>query len=81
MDIPETRYARTVDGIHIAYEVAGDGPVDLVYVPGWNTRVKMAWENPLDAKFLRSLASFSRLVLLDRRGFGLSDSVSHAPAS
>jgi pimeloyl-ACP methyl ester carboxylesterase len=77
MDIPDIRYAKTVDGIHIAYEVVGEGPVDLVYVPGWNTWVKLAWENPLDARFLESLASFSRLILLDRRGFGLSDSLSH----
>ncbi len=76
MDLPETRYAKTSDGVHLAYQVVGEGP-DLVYVPGWDSRVEASWDQPLDATFLRSLASSWRLVLVDRRGSGLSDSVSH----
>ena len=76
MEIPETHYAKASDGTHIAYQVVGEGP-DLVYVPGWDSRVEASWGQPLDAKFLRSLASSWRLVLVDRRGSGLSDSVSH----
>ena len=75
MDVPETRYAKTADGVYIAYQVVGEGPTDLVYVPGFSSRLELAWENPLDARFLRSLASYSRLVLIDRRGSGLSDPV------
>jgi class 3 adenylate cyclase len=82
MDVPATRYTRARDGAHIAYQVSGDGPIDLVYVPGWSSRLEMSWEQPLDARFFRSLASFSRLILVDRRGSGLSDSVSgDAPPS
>lgn len=76
--MPETRYARTADDAHIAYKVAGTGPIDLVYVPGWYSRLDLSWEQPLDARFLRSLASFSRLIMVDRRGIGLSDSVPRA---
>ena len=78
VNAPETRYARTADDTHIAYKVGGAGPIDLVYVPGWYSRLDVSWEQPLDAKFLRSLASFSRLIMVDRRGIGLSDSVPRA---
>jgi class 3 adenylate cyclase len=72
--IPETRYAKSA-GVNIAYQVAGDGPVDLVYVPGWVSHVELAWELPeLVAGFDR-LASFSRLILFDKRGTGMSDPV------
>jgi len=77
VDVPETRYAKTADGAYIAYRVAGKGPPDLVYVPDWNSRLDLSWEQPLDARFLRSLASFSRLIMLDRRGSGLSEALSH----
>ena len=76
MDIPETRYATTVDGVHIAYQVLGEGPSDLVFVPGFVFNVEhlwMAW--PQAAAFARRLASFSRLILFDRRGTGLSDHI------
>jgi class 3 adenylate cyclase len=78
VDVPETRYAKTADDAHIAYKVVGAGPIDLVYVPGWYSRLDVSWEQPLDARFLRSLASFSRLIMVDRRGIGLSDPVSRA---
>jgi class 3 adenylate cyclase len=67
------RYAKTVDGLHIAYQTAGDGPVDLVYAPGWVSNLECVWEMPDLGDFLRRLAGFSRLIVLDRRGSGLSD--------
>ena len=68
---PEIDYARSGD-VSIAYQVAGDGPVDLVVVP-FLTNIISLWEHPLAARFFTSLASFSRLILLDKRGTGLSD--------
>jgi pimeloyl-ACP methyl ester carboxylesterase len=79
MTTPETRYAKSGD-VHIAYQVVGDGPRDLVLVPGWVSHLEYEWEEPLFARFLRRLASFSRLILLDRRGTGLSDRVSALPS-
>jgi len=71
---PKTQYTRSGD-LHIAYQVVGQGPLDLVYVPGWVSHVELAWEEPTLASFLRRLASFSRLILFDKRGTGLSDRV------
>jgi pimeloyl-ACP methyl ester carboxylesterase len=71
---PETRYARSGD-VHIAYQTIGGGPFDLVYVPGWVSNVEACWEEPRYARFLARLASFSRLILFDKRGTGLSDRV------
>ena len=73
MDIPETRYAKTVDGLSIAYQVLGRGPVDLVLTPGWISNIDAAWDLPPLRSFGRQLASISRLILFDRRGSGLSD--------
>jgi pimeloyl-ACP methyl ester carboxylesterase len=75
---PETKYARSGD-IQIAYQVLGDGPVDLVYVPGWVTHLEYGWEEPSLARFYRRLASFSRLILFDKRGTGLSDQTTELP--
>jgi len=74
--VPETRYAKTGDGVHIAYQVIGDGPVDLVWVMGWTSNIEAIWEHPELARFLNRVASFSRLILFDKRGMGLSDRVS-----
>jgi class 3 adenylate cyclase len=71
---PETRYAKSGD-VHIAYQVVGEGALDLVFVPGLWSHVEFAWEEPSYARFLRRLASFSRLIMLDKRGTGLSDRV------
>jgi len=71
---PETRYAKSGE-VHLAYQVIGDGAVDLVFVPGWITHVELAWEDPLESAFLRRLASFCRLIVFDKRGTGLSDRV------
>jgi pimeloyl-ACP methyl ester carboxylesterase len=75
MPTPETRYAKTADGVHVAYQVVGDGPIDMVLVMGWVTNVEAMWEEPEFARFLGRLASFSRLILFDKRGVGLSDRV------
>jgi class 3 adenylate cyclase len=68
--LPEVRYARSADA-SIAYQVLGEGPVDLVYLPPWGNLV-WNWQWPPYAQFLRRLASFSRLIVIDRRGFGCS---------
>ena len=73
---PETQYARSGE-VNIAYQVVGEGPRDLVYVPGWVSNVEMMWEQTPLARFLERLASFSRLILFDKRGTGLSDRVSN----
>jgi pimeloyl-ACP methyl ester carboxylesterase len=78
IDIPKTRYAKS-SGLSIAYQVIGQGPQDLVYVPGWLSNVEMMWENPALASFLRRLASFTRLIVFDKRGTGLSDRVTELP--
>ncbi|MFY9608030.1 MAG: alpha/beta fold hydrolase [Blastocatellia bacterium] len=71
---PETKYARSGE-VNIAYQVAGSGPLDLVYVMGWVSNLDYFWEDPSYARFLNRLASFSRLILFDKRGTGLSDRV------
>jgi len=71
---PQTRFTRS-GNVHIAYQVVGDGPLDLVYIPGWVSHVELAWEEPTLASFLERLASFSRLIVFDKRGTGLSDRV------
>jgi len=71
---PRTRYARS-GKVNIAYQVIGDGPLDLVYVPGFVSSVEECWEQPGLAAFFERLASFTRLILLDKRGTGLSDRV------
>jgi pimeloyl-ACP methyl ester carboxylesterase len=76
--IPETRYARSGE-VSIAYQVTGRGEIDLVFVPGWVSHVEHGWEEPSYAPFLRRLAGFSRLILMDRRGTGLSDPVEALP--
>lgn len=70
----ETRYARSGE-VNIAYQVVGQGERDLVYVPGWVSNIEVMWEDPTLAHFLRRLASFSRLIIFDKRGTGLSDPV------
>jgi pimeloyl-ACP methyl ester carboxylesterase len=72
----ETRYVRTPDGLHIAYQVVGDGSTDLVFIPGWLSHdVEAQWDQPLLAHSLRRMAAFSRLIVFDQRGAGLSDPV------
>ncbi|HEV2884753.1 MAG TPA: alpha/beta fold hydrolase [Pyrinomonadaceae bacterium] len=71
---PETLYAKSGD-VNIAYQVIGDAPIDLVFVMGWVSHLEYFWREPSFARFLLRLASFSRLILFDKRGTGLSDRV------
>jgi serine/threonine protein kinase len=73
---PETRYTRS-DDVNIAYQVLGDGPLDIVFVMGWVSHLEWFWKEPSFARFLARLASFGRLILFDKRGTGLSDRVPH----
>jgi len=75
---PKTKYARSGD-VSIAYQVVGDGPMDLVYVPGFISHVELAWEIPPVVHMFERLASFGRLIMFDKRGTGLSDPVVGAP--
>jgi class 3 adenylate cyclase len=74
-----TRYARSPDGTSIAFQVHGEGPRELVFVPGFVSHVELIWEEPAIAGFLRRLASFSRLIVFDKRGQGLSDRLGRPP--
>jgi class 3 adenylate cyclase/pimeloyl-ACP methyl ester carboxylesterase len=78
MEIPRTQYAKS-GRVSIAYQVVGDGPFDLVVAPGFVSNLEVGWQEPLLAGFYRSLASFCRLVIFDKRGTGLSDRVSDIP--
>lgn len=69
---PETRYARSGE-YSIAYQVVGEGDLDLVYMPGFASHLEVFWEHPTYSRFLNRLASFSRVILIDRLGTGLSD--------
>lgn len=71
---PETRYVQNGD-VNIAYQVVGSGDLDIVFVMGWVSHLEYFWEEPHFAQFLNRLASFSRLILFDKRGTGLSDRV------
>lgn len=75
MSTVRTRYAKSGE-VHVAYQVVGEGPVDLVVVQGWVTNVELWWEDPGWSAFYERLASFSRLIMFDKRGTGLSDRVS-----
>jgi pimeloyl-ACP methyl ester carboxylesterase len=75
---PETGYAKGPEG-NIAYQVVGDGPMDLVVVPGWFSHVDMLWGDPGWATFVGEFASFARVILYDKRGTGLSDPVDGVP--
>jgi pimeloyl-ACP methyl ester carboxylesterase len=70
--LPEVRYARSGD-VHIAYQVLGEGEIDLVFVMGWLTNLETYWELPGYRRFMQRLAGFTRLILFDKRGMGLSD--------
>jgi hypothetical protein len=68
---PKTQYARNRD-VHIAYQVVGDGPIDLVFAGAWVSNIGLYWDEPLMAHFLERLASFSRLILVDKRGANIA---------
>ncbi|WP_050932016.1 adenylate/guanylate cyclase domain-containing protein [Aestuariivita boseongensis] len=72
MQRPKTHYAKAGD-IHIAYQVFGDGPIDLLWAQGWATHIEYAWESPDYARFLTKLSRFARVIFFDKRGVGMSD--------
>ena len=75
---PQTHYAKGPEG-NVAYQVVGDGPIDLVVVPGWFSHVDLQWDDPLWRTYIGELASFARVILYDKRGTGLSDPVDGVP--
>jgi class 3 adenylate cyclase len=77
IDVPETRYAKS-GSVNIAYQVVGDGPFDLVHVPPFVSNLELQWEEPAQRRYFERLASFSRLIMFDKRGTGLSDRVAIA---
>ena len=79
METPRTRYAATLDGTMIAYQTMGEGPPDVVLLRAWYTNLEHGWDDPVLARLMTRLASFGRLVMLDRRGMGLSDRPAQLP--
>lgn len=75
---PETRYVKTLDGAHIAYQTFGEGSFDLVFVPGFASNVERMWELEPHVRAFRRLGSFARVTVFDRRGTGLSDRIDEA---
>ena len=78
MNVPETKFTQSGE-ISIAYQIVGNGPLDLIIVPGFVSHLEQAWEDPSFSRFLMQLASFSRLILFDKRGTGLSDRIGGIP--
>ncbi len=78
-DPPQTRYAKADDGVHIAYQVFGAGPIDLVVIPGFISHLDLVWEDPGLASALRRLGSFARVIAFDKRGTGMSDRTERLP--
>ena len=78
MEPPDVRYARSGD-VAIAYQVVGDAPIDLVFVRGFAGDLLSAWEQPMLVRFIEELAGFARVIMLDKRGTGLSDRVREVP--
>jgi pimeloyl-ACP methyl ester carboxylesterase len=76
---PETKYARSGD-FSIAYQVIGDGPIDLIHIPGLLSHLDIAWENPKYQRFMERLSAFARVLVYDKRGCGLSDPVTEPPS-
>ncbi|MGE5772558.1 MAG: alpha/beta fold hydrolase, partial [Hyphomicrobiales bacterium] len=70
--IPSTHYVKS-DDVHIAYQVLGQGSFDLLFVPGFVSNIDAIWQSPEQSAFFWRLASFSRLILFDKRGTGMSD--------
>lgn len=72
---PRTHYAKNKEGQSVAYQIIGDSPPDIVFIPDWVTNLEIMWEEPTLARFLDRLASFGRLICFDKRGTGVSDPV------
>jgi pimeloyl-ACP methyl ester carboxylesterase len=71
-EVPSTHYVKS-DDVYIAYQILGEGPFDLVFVPGFVSNVEAIWQSPNRSTFFRRLASFCRVILFDKRGTGMSD--------
>jgi pimeloyl-ACP methyl ester carboxylesterase len=69
-EIPSTHYVKS-DDVHIAYQVLGEGSFELLFVPGFVSNIEAIWQSPEQSAFFRRLASFSRLILFDKRGTGM----------
>jgi len=78
VEVPDVQYAKSGE-VNIAYQVSGEGPFDLVFVPGYVTHLELHWAIPSFAPFLERLSSFCRLIRFDKRVTGMSDRVSGAP--
>src|SRR5205807_1446678 len=79
VQVPDVQYVKSGD-VHIAYQVTGDGPFDLVFVPGYVTHMELQWKLAGFPSFLTELGEFCRLIRFDKRGTGMSDPVSGAPS-
>jgi class 3 adenylate cyclase/pimeloyl-ACP methyl ester carboxylesterase len=79
VNVPETRWAKAADGTYLAYQVFGDGPVDVLYIPGFASHVEIYWEYPAAARFFHRLGQVARVIWFDKRGTGLSDRVTTIP--
>jgi len=79
MDPPTIRYTTTPDGVNIAYAVVGEGPIDLLCIPGFVSNLEVLWEAPGAERYIGRLASFARVVMYDKRGQGLSDRPAQPP--
>src|SRR4030095_4886541 len=79
VNVPEARYATTDDGVSIAYQVVGGGPIDLVFVHSFVSHVEVFWELSPFERFVGELSSWARVILFDKRGVGLSDRLSVIP--
>lgn len=71
-EVPSTHYVKS-DDVYIAYQVLGEGPLDLMFVPGFVSNVEAIWQSPNRSRFLRRLASFCHVIIFDKRGAGMSD--------
>ena len=77
--IPKTRWAKTIDGAHVAYQDFGEGPMTIVVIHGWISHLEVYWEQPRFARFMRRMASGMRVLHFDKRGAGMSDRISRPP--
>ena len=75
IEVPKTSYARTTEGVYLAYQVLGDGPLDLMTLHGGTMPIDLIWDEPAISSAMRQLASFSRLIAFDVRGFGSSSPI------
>jgi hypothetical protein len=76
---PDTRYVTRPDGVSIAWQEFGEGPIDLIWSPGFSSHLDLAWTVPSLVRIFRRLGSFARVVLYDKLGTGLSDPLDHVP--